>query len=32
MHLHRGEFFERWRRGMAASVGLVLLDDTPDEQ
>lgn len=26
-HHHSGEYFERWRRGMAACVGGVLLDD-----
>ena len=26
-HHHRGEFFQRWRRGIAASVGGVLIDD-----
>ena len=32
MHTHSGYFFQRWRRGMAASVGGVLLDDVqPDE-
>jgi hypothetical protein len=24
---HTGPAFQRWRRGMAASVGVVLLDD-----
>lgn len=27
IHFHRGPAFRRWRRGMAASVGAVLLDD-----
>lgn len=31
LHLHQGEFFEKWRRGMAASVG-VILPDEPSEQ
>jgi hypothetical protein len=31
MHTHSGHFFQRWRRGMAASVGGVLLDDLPRE-
>lgn len=26
-HTHSGYFFQQWRRGMAASVGAVLLDD-----
>lgn len=25
--LHRGHYFRRWREGVAASVGAVLLDD-----
>lgn len=29
MHYHRGEYFDRWRRAMAACVGGVLLDDDP---
>jgi hypothetical protein len=30
-HTHSGYFFQRWRQGMAASVGAVLLDDAePD--
>jgi hypothetical protein len=31
MHTHSGHFFQEWRRGMAASVGGVLLDDLPRE-
>jgi hypothetical protein len=27
LHHHTGEPLERWRRGMAAAVGGVLLDD-----
>ncbi len=27
MHYHTGEYFKRWRRAMAASVGGVLVDD-----
>lgn len=27
MHFHRGPYFDRWRRAMAASVGAVLMDD-----
>jgi hypothetical protein len=27
LHEHRGPAFLRWRRGMAASVGAVLLDE-----
>jgi hypothetical protein len=27
MHYHRGPYFERWRRAMAACVGGVLLED-----
>ena len=26
-HNHNGEYFERWRRRIAASVGAVVLDD-----
>jgi hypothetical protein len=29
MHTHSGFFFQQWRRGMAACVGGVLLDDLP---
>lgn len=25
---HTGEFFHRWRRGVAASVGAILVDET----
>jgi hypothetical protein len=28
---HRGEGFDRWRRGMAASVGARLLDDPRED-
>jgi hypothetical protein len=27
LHFHRGPTFAAWRRGMAASVGAVILDD-----
>lgn len=27
IHLHQGPAFERWRRGMAASVGAVMIDN-----
>jgi hypothetical protein len=27
IHFHRGPAFQRWRRGMAACVGLVLPED-----
>jgi hypothetical protein len=30
LHLHEGDALKRWRRGMAASVGAILLDDLPD--
>jgi len=32
MHHHRGEYFKRWRRAMAASVGGVLVDDVLDAE
>lgn len=31
MHLHRGPIFHRWRRGMAACVGVTLVDDSHPE-
>jgi hypothetical protein len=27
LHYHEGFYFKRWRRGCAAAVGAVLLDD-----
>jgi len=32
MHRHDGEWFQSWRRRMAASVGAVLLEDLEREQ
>ena len=32
MHFHRGPYFLRWRRAMAASVGGVLVDDVLDAE
>ena len=30
IHYHAGPAFDRWRRGMAASVGAVLVDNQSD--
>lgn len=30
IHFHTGPAFERWRRGMAASVGAQFVDNAPE--
>lgn len=32
LRAHAGEGFQRWRRGMAASVGAMLVDDLEEDE
>jgi hypothetical protein len=32
LRAHAGEGFQRWRRGMAASVGAMLVDELEDQE
>lgn len=31
LHYHRGPAFDRWRKGIAASVGAVFVDNAPEQ-